>query len=146
MKYLQKPKVWSHSLLNDSNVYLRFLVISLGSNKVQLETILQNYKSFSAREWICKQNLDVSSVILKLIMIRHWSKKYIYIKMIFMESAFSLCLSRFTSKPKIQYFHFIKPISLKGSRTGHFVKVSIWYASLLTNSRFRFLYFRISNC
>ena len=35
---------------------------------------------------------------------------------------------------------------------GHFallrpgVKVSLWYASLLTNTRFRFLYFRISNC
>ena len=38
------------------------------------------------------------------------------------------------------------PISLKGSRTGHSVKVSLWYASLLTNTRFRFLYFRISNC
>ena len=34
----------------------------------------------------------------------------------------------------------------KGSRTGHFVKVSLWYASLLINTRFRFLYFRISNC
>ena len=34
----------------------------------------------------------------------------------------------------------------KGSRTGHSVKVSLWYASLLTNTRFRFLYFRISNC
>ena len=33
----------------------------------------------------------------------------------------------------------------KGSRTGHFDKVSLWYASLLTNTRFRFLYFRISN-
>ena len=32
---------------------------------------------------------------------------------------------------------------VKGSRTGHFVKVSLWYASLLTNTRFRFLYFRI---
>ena len=36
--------------------------------------------------------------------------------------------------------------NLKGSRTGHFVKVSLWYTSLLTNARFRFLYFRISNC
>ena len=35
---------------------------------------------------------------------------------------------------------------VKGSRTGHFVKVSLWYASLLTNARFHFLYFRISNC
>ena len=34
----------------------------------------------------------------------------------------------------------------KGSRTGHSVKDSLWYASLLTNTRFRFLYFRISNC
>ena len=34
----------------------------------------------------------------------------------------------------------------KGSRTGYFVKVSLWYASLLTNTRFRFLYFRVSNC
>ena len=33
---------------------------------------------------------------------------------------------------------------LEGSRTGHFVKVSLWYASLLTNTRFCFLYFRIS--
>ena len=33
--------------------------------------------------------------------------------------------------------------TLKGSRTGHSVKVSLWYASLLTNTRFRFLYFRI---
>ena len=36
--------------------------------------------------------------------------------------------------------------AIKGSRTGHFVKVSLWYASLLTNTRFRYLYFRISNC
>ena len=36
--------------------------------------------------------------------------------------------------------------SLKGGRMGHFIKVSLWYASLLTNTRFRFLYFRISNC
>ena len=35
---------------------------------------------------------------------------------------------------------------LKGIRTGHFVKVSLWYASWLTNTRFRFLYFRICNC
>ena len=35
--------------------------------------------------------------------------------------------------------------SRKGSRTGHSVKVSLWYASLLTNTRVRFLYFRISN-
>ena len=35
---------------------------------------------------------------------------------------------------------------LKGSRTGHFVKVSLWYASLLTNTKFRFLYFnRLEN-
>ena len=34
---------------------------------------------------------------------------------------------------------------VKGNRTGHFVKVSLWYASLLTNTRFRFLHFRISN-
>ena len=27
---------------------------------------------------------------------------------------------------------------VKGSRTGHFVKVSLWYASLLTITRFRF--------
>ena len=33
-----------------------------------------------------------------------------------------------------------------GSRTGHFVKVSLWYASLLTNTRFRFVYFRINHC
>ena len=37
-------------------------------------------------------------------------------------------------------------IIIKGSRTGHFVKVSLWHASLLTNTRFRFLYFRVSNC
>ena len=29
----------------------------------------------------------------------------------------------------------------KDNRTGHFVKVSLWYASLLTNTRFRFLYY-----
>ena len=28
--------------------------------------------------------------------------------------------------------------SFKGSRTGHSDKVSLWYASLLTNTRFRF--------
>ena len=37
--------------------------------------------------------------------------------------------------------HFVK-----GSRTGHFVMVSLWYASLLTNTRFHFLYFRLSSC
>ena len=35
----------------------------------------------------------------------------------------------------------------KGSRTGHSDKVSLWYASLLTNTRFRYLYKnRISSC
>ena len=37
--------------------------------------------------------------------------------------------------------HFIKvkiSLNFKGSRTGHFVKVSLWYASLLTNTRFHF--------
>ena len=29
---------------------------------------------------------------------------------------------------------------------GHFVMVSLWCASLLTNTRFRFLYFRIKTC
>ena len=38
------------------------------------------------------------------------------------------------------------PMDMKGSRKGHFVKVSLWYASLLTNTKFCFLYFRISNC
>ena len=41
---------------------------------------------------------------------------------------------------------FKKLNKVKGSRTGHSVKVFLWYASLLTNTRFRFLYFRISNC
>ena len=42
---------------------------------------------------------------------------------------------------------FIKRRSclFKGSRTGHSVKVSLWTASLLTNTIFCFLYFRISN-
>ena len=35
---------------------------------------------------------------------------------------------------------------LKGSRTCHSVKVSFWYASVLTITRFRLLNFRISNC
>ena len=35
---------------------------------------------------------------------------------------------------------------IKDSRTGHSAKVSLWYVSLLTNTRFRFAYFRISNC
>ena len=43
-------------------------------------------------------------------------------------------------------FQYIFDNNLKCSRTGHFVKVSLWYASLLINTRFRFLYFRISNC
>ena len=35
---------------------------------------------------------------------------------------------------------------LKGSRMGQSFKVSLWYASLLTNTRFCLLYSRISNC
>ena len=35
---------------------------------------------------------------------------------------------------------------LKASRMGHSVKASIWCDSLLISTRFRFLYFRISNC
>ena len=37
-------------------------------------------------------------------------------------------------------------ISLKASQMGHFVMISLWCASLSTNTRFRFLYFRIINC
>ena len=36
--------------------------------------------------------------------------------------------------------------SLKASQMGHFVMVSLWCASLSTNTRFRFLYFRMKNC
>ena len=35
---------------------------------------------------------------------------------------------------------------VKGSRMGRSDKVSLWYVSLLMNTRFRFFYFRISNC
>ena len=35
---------------------------------------------------------------------------------------------------------------LKGCRMGRSDKVSLWYVSLLINTRFRFFYFRISNC
>ena len=35
---------------------------------------------------------------------------------------------------------------LKGSRMGRSDKVSLWYVALLFNTRFRFLYFRISDC
>ena len=44
------------------------------------------------------------------------------------------------------YFWLGVHYPLKGSRTGHSVKISLWYASLLTNTRFCLLYFRISNC
>ena len=36
--------------------------------------------------------------------------------------------------------------NLKASQIGHYVMVSAWCASLSTNTRFRFLYFRINNC
>ena len=59
------------------------------------------------------------------------------------------------SVPKIAVIQHVKPILKlqwtwqtrtvlwKNART---LKVSLWYASLLTNTRFRFLYFRIRNC
>ena len=34
----------------------------------------------------------------------------------------------------------------KGGQMGHYDMVSLWYASLLTNTRFRFLFFRMNNC
>ena len=43
------------------------------------------------------------------------------------------------------YYHDKKRL-LKGSRMGRSDKVSLWCASLLINTRFRFLYLRISNC
>ena len=42
--------------------------------------------------------------------------------------------------------NFVCSTTFKGSRRSHSVKVSLWYASLLTNTRFRFLNFRISDC
>ena len=40
----------------------------------------------------------------------------------------------------------IKRPFLKASRMGHSVKASLWCDSLLINNRFRFPYFRMSNC
>ena len=41
----------------------------------------------------------------------------------------------------------IDPYCIKGSRMGHYVKVSLWGClTLLINTRFRLFYFRISNC
>ena len=37
-------------------------------------------------------------------------------------------------------------MQVKGSRMGRSDKVSLWYVALLINTRFRFFYFRISNC
>ena len=34
----------------------------------------------------------------------------------------------------------------KGTQMGHYVMVSLWCESLLTNTRFHFLYFRMNNC
>ena len=36
--------------------------------------------------------------------------------------------------------------TFKGCRMGRSDKVPLWYAALLINTRFRFFYFRISNC
>ena len=49
-----------------------------------------------------------------------------------------------------QYLHNLAPQyltrKLKGSRMCRSVKVSLWYVSLLINTRFRFSNYRISNC
>ena len=41
---------------------------------------------------------------------------------------------------------FLTVEAFKGCRMGRSEKVSLWYVSLLINTRFRLLYFRISNC
>ena len=51
-------------------------------------------------------------------------------------------MSRVTKRKSI---YFVTD-TLKGSRMGRSDKVSLWCVSLLINTRFRFLYFRISNC
>ena len=56
------------------------------------------------------------------------------------------------SSPPLPFLPFsplhsiISGLYLKGSRMGSSDKVSLWYVPLLINTRFRFLYFRISNC
>ena len=35
---------------------------------------------------------------------------------------------------------------LKARQMGYYVMVSLWFESLLTDTRFRFLYFRVNNC
>ena len=65
------------------------------------------------------------------------------------------------TKIKIQYIHKVKDTlqrydtiqcqgkpkkALKGCRMGRSDKVSLLYVTLLINTRFRFFYFRISNC
>ena len=41
-------------------------------------------------------------------------------------------------KVEIYIIHVVKDEIVKGSRTGYFVKVSLWYASLLTTIYFAF--------
>ena len=40
----------------------------------------------------------------------------------------------------------VQIISIKGRQMGQYVMVSLWCESLLTNTRFRFLYFRMNTC
>ena len=47
---------------------------------------------------------------------------------------------------RYDFMDFIYEVSLKGCRMDRSDKVSLWYVSLLINTRFRFFYFIISNC
>ena len=50
-------------------------------------------------------------------------------------------------KTKLMMFGSWQAFSyFKGSRIGHSVKASLWCVTLSINTRFRFFYFRISNC
>ena len=75
----------------------------------------------------------------------------------FVSLCFLFCFSKIGSIMLIFIFFFsvgnfemlkklVDVLHLKGCRMGRSDKVSLWYVSLLINTRFRFLYFRISNC
>ena len=71
-----------------------------------------------------------------------------YDKNVFMQLYFSIFLQMKWShfRENVRYHAYVPENMLKGSRMGHSVKASLWYDSLLINTRFRFLYLKMSNC
>ena len=129
--------------------------------KLHLDVKIQKKKKKKKKKMQWGMNLLAYHTYLKYDFCRNYFSKaifhiYTFLRWI-LEYLWQICTNLRLTQSTNRISEALFPIKLrdehpslripcKGTRTGHSVRVSLWYASLFTNTRFRLLYFRISNC